>query len=350
MTTSPKHEMRVHVDWRIPLAADHPWDNHPRELGGVVVSPAGDLLVTSSKGWVYRVDPSSGEPRWSVPLDGAVEAPAVIAGSQVLLGTDVGELLSLDWRTGQTNWRFATRGSVESTATIAGGVAYFFDSNDVLYAVDINQGELLWEYYRGTPEFFTIKGSGSPLVETDVIYAGFADGVIAALSRAQGEVLWEAYLGDDSGEFGDIDLPIVADRGRLFTASHAGGVYALEQSTGAILWHLPVDGVVALEYLDGFLVGATATGRVFALAAGTGEPLWNRRLHEEVSPMGIAQVNGLLALPVAQGPMYWLRLRDGFVVTRWNPGPGFQRAPVFDGERGYALSNRGFLYGFRLAM
>ncbi len=341
--------VQVHVKWRTEIATQVYWQSDPRDLGAVVVSPGGDLLVGATSGWVYRVTSHDGEIRWGVPLEGAIDAPGVVIGDQVMIGTDLGRMVALDWATGEVRWSFEARGSVDSTPTVYGGGTYFFDSNDGLYAVDTVSGELLWEYHRGTPEFFTIKGGGQPLVEGDVVYAGFADGVLAALSREEGNLLWEVYLGPDSGEFGDVDLPIHAAGDRLFAASHAGGIYGIERATGALLWHVPMESVVALESLGTWLVAATATGRVFTLSGADGEIRWLRRFDEEYSPMGLSMVSGMIAVPMARGPMYWMSLDDGRVIARWKPSTGFQRPPVFDERRGYALSNLGYLYGFGLS-
>ena len=342
-------ELRVNVHWRLDLTTDRPWQVDPRELGTPVISSGGDLLVGASDGWVYRIAAHSGDVKWATPTDGSIDAAANLASGRVYVGTDTGSLVALSWSDGEELWRFETRGSVDSTATVSGGRVLFTDSNDILYALDAVTGELLWDYQRGTPEFFTLKGGGTPLVIGSVVYSGFADGVLVALQVDSGDEIWAIHLGDETGEFGDIDLPIISDGERLIVASHAGGVYSVERATGALIWQMDIDNVVGLEAQGSWLFGATSTGRVFALHAESGQAGWQYRLEEGQSAMGISSAGRYLAVPAASGPLYLIKTQTGEPVAMWKPSSGFQHAPVFDETRGYILSNRGYLYGFGLA-
>lgn len=342
-------ELRVQVQWRIPISADVLWELDRRELGQPIISPGGDLLVGSGQGWVYRILAHSGEIVWSKEISSGVDSPATLANNIAYLGTQNAEMVALDWRNGEEIWRFQARGSLEGRPSYYEGMLFFVDSNEVLYALNVADGSLLWDYQRSAPEFFTIKGSGIPLIVGDSVYVGFADGVLVELNRATGEEQWAVYLGDESGEFGDIDLPILHDQQRLIVTSHAGGVHGIERATGAVLWRLPFDNVVGVIKEGGFLFGATATGRVFAARAADGEIFWESRLDENSVPMGISFAGPYLAVPLARGPLVWMDARSGREVLRWAPSSGFQNAPVFDERRGYILSNQGYLYGFGLA-
>lgn len=342
-------EIRVDIEWRVDLATDRPWEVSPRELGRPVLSPGGDLLVGATNGWVYRMHAESGEIRWATPVGGSIDAPATLANGRVYVGSDAGFLAVLDWFEGEELWRFETRGSLESRPVAADGRVFFTDSDDVLYAVDAVTGDLLWDYQRRAPEFFTIKGGGEPLVVGNTIYVGFADGVLTALYADTGEEIWDIFLGDESGEFGDIDLPMISQDDRLITSSFAGGVHAVERSTGALLWRNPIDSVVAMVYERGWIFGATSAGNIFAMDSRNGEISWQYRVPNDLSPMGVSSTGRFLAVPMAQGSIYWFRISDGQPLLQWDVGSGFQGAPVFDDERGYVMSNRGYLYGFGLA-
>ncbi len=342
-------DVRVDVKWRLDLASDRMWEMDPRELGDPVLTPGGDILVGASNGWVYRILPHSGEIVWETKIGGQIDAQGRLVGRTLYMGTDAGYLVSLDWRDGEELWRFETRGSVESRPTVAGGRVFFTDSDDVLYALDATTGELLWDYQRATPEFFTIKGGGEPLVLDDVVYCGFADGALTALFIDTGEEIWSTELGDELGEFADIDLPLILHDDRIVAISHSGGIYALEPDTGAILWHSDLTDVGGVEMQLGWLFGARTTGSVFALDTREGEVYWEVDVPEGQAPMDVSIAGSLLAVPMANGPMYWLRVRTGETLVKWRPASGFQNAPVFDERYGYVMSNRGYLYGFGLA-
>lgn len=341
--------MRVEVQWRLPLATDRSWELSPRELGEPVITASGDLLVGASNGWVYRIVASTGEILWSAPVGGRVDAAGAMANNQVFIGNSDGEVVSLNWRDGTELWRFSARGSVDSTPAVGQGRVFVTDSDDVLYAIDAQSGELLWDYQREAPEFFTILGGGQPLPRDGQVFCGFADGVLVALNAETGDLVWEVYLGGDSGEFGDIDVPLILRGETMIASSHGGGVYAVEVSTGALLWRAPIESVVGLVEEGEQIFGATASGQVFSLNGRDGSRLWRFQLPDEVAPMGLSSTGRFLAVPTSRGPLYLFETADGKPAFKWGPSSGFQSAPVFDEARGYVLSNQGYLYGFGLA-
>lgn len=342
-------DVRVDVQWRLDLASDRAWELDPREMGQPVLSPGGDLLVGASNGWVYRIRAHSGQIVWGSEIGGSIDASAKLVGRTVYVGTDAGYLVSLDWTDGEEQWRTETRGSVETRPTVADGRVFVTDSNDVLYALDAASGEPLWDFQHQTPDFFTLKGGGEPLVIDDVVYCGFADGRLTALHTDVGEEIWTVDLGHDVDEFGDIDVPLFSDEDRLIAISHSGGIYALERQTGATLWHADITGVVGAEKHEHWLFGAAATGMVFALDTREGEVYWDYELADQDATVDVSVAGPFVAVAVSDGPMYWLHLRSGEPAAKWAPSTGFQNAPIFDDRYGYVMSNRGYLYGFGLA-
>lgn len=342
-------EPRVQVQWRLALAADRGWETNPREMGTPVVTPGGDLLVGASNGWVYRVISHSGEHRWATPVDASIDAAAQLADRTVYVGTDAAELVALNWSDGQEQWRHQTRGSVEARPTVADGRVFVTDSDDWLYAVDAATGERIWDFRHQPPEFFTIKGGGQPLVVDDVVYSGFADGYLVALHADTGDEIWSVHLGDETGEFGDIDLPLYDYDDRLIATSYAGGIYAVDKDTGALEWHVDRNNLSGVQMVGGWLLATSADGEVFAVDTRDGEINWDRQLPDGHSASDLSTVEEFVVVATSDGPIYWLDLATGRVNSGWKPSSGFQSAPVFDNRLGYVMSNRGYLYGFGLA-
>lgn len=348
-TTETSPEVRVDVQWRLDLASDRGWEQDPREMGQPMMAPGGDVVVGASNGWVYRILPHSGEILWRTEIGGSVDAAAEVVGGTVYVGTDAGYLVALDFRDGEQQWRHETRGSVEMTPAVEGGRAYVTDSEEILYALDAATGEQLWEFQHEAPEFFTIKGATSPLVVDEFVYAGFFDGQLTALYADTGEEVWSVDLGDETGEFGDVDLPLMRQGDRIIAVSHAGGIYAVNRHTGAIEWHENISDVTGATLESGWLFATTATGRVFAFDTRDEEMYWEFEFGEDFAGMDVTLVGSYVAVATTRGPMYWLRLRTGEPVTKWAPSSGFQNAPVFDDRYGYVMSNRGYLYALGLA-
>jgi outer membrane protein assembly factor BamB len=132
-----------------------------------------------------------------------------------------------------------------------------------------------------------------------------------------------------------------SDGARIYSLSRAGTVYALDASSGRVVWTAGVGGL-------GYTTPAVADGRVFAggfdgrlraFRATSGNELWS------------TQLNGrLLGAPVVIGPYvfvstlekrtYALRVADGSIAWRIRLG---KYAPGIATERTYFLSLNGRL-------
>lgn len=345
-----EQDMRVEVQWRVGLATDRAWEIDPRELGRPIPASRGDLVVGASNGWVYRIDAHNGEIQWATPVGGSIDAAVRVVDNVAYVGTDTGDLVALDWREGSEQWRYETRSSVESRPTVEDGRVFVTDATDTLYGIDAVTGELLWDVQYESPEFFTIKGGGEPMVDDEVVYTGFSTGELVAMYADTGEEIWSVHLGDETGEFGDVDLPLI-DRGdQVIATSHAGGVFAVEKASGALLWHHDVSDVAGIDFQQGWLFATTSTGQVFALDTREGEVGWAFELPEDRSGTDVGVVGPMVGVATARGPLYWLDLTSGQPMAKWAPSTGFQSAPVVSDDLAYVMSNRGYLYGIGVAL
>lgn len=343
-------EPHFKMKWRRGVNAPEIWDFQPREFSGPLYREETDeLFVGTDSGELIKVRGGDGKVLWRVDLGSPVHTQVAYGAGRVFVGTLGGDFVALDEGNGEVDWQVSVDGSLESRAVFSGGRIFFSSGQDVLMALDATTGKRLWDYRRALPEYFTMKGSGEPVVEDGVVYCGFADGVLAALQEDSGEVIWQADLSGGKTEFTDVDTQPIIAGGRIYAASYDGGVYALERSSGDPLWHRPISGVADLVYGEGKLYLATARGRIITLDAEDGEPGgWSFKFKDD-SPVAIAATDLYLFVSTASGPLYALDRLSGVALTRWSPSHGFNAPVALGPSRGYTLSNGGYLYGFDIA-
>jgi outer membrane protein assembly factor BamB len=104
-------------------------------------------------------------------------------------------------------WSVATGGPVASGTTVAGGFAYFgsWDGNE--YAVDAATGAQRWRTSLGVtkaPNCFPPQAgvTSTPTVQGSVVYVGGGDSNWYALDASTGAVLWSVPTGDNSATGG----------------------------------------------------------------------------------------------------------------------------------------------------
>lgn len=119
-------------------------------------------------------DPTPGTVAWRRSLPGTVSTDPVLAGDQLLVGTESGTVAALSPSDGRVRWQFEGDGQVRGTPTVAGDAVLAvagrveMGSHDTLFALDAASGETAWEYAGdgelqmpavGTHRAYTAKGS-----------------------------------------------------------------------------------------------------------------------------------------------------------------------------------------------
>jgi outer membrane protein assembly factor BamB len=326
------------------------FDWSPLEFSQPTVSPSGDeVVVGTSDGHIVGVSTQSGKIAWSAQADGRVDARPVFWEDLILVGDDGGVLHGLSQH-GDSRWSYRTRAEIDGTVTVSEGRAFVMDGADVLHALDARTGKGLWTYSRALPDYFTMGGGSQVTVDGDAVYAGFADGTIAALFIEDGSVLWVRDLTHGEKDFVDVDVrPLVYDQ-KVYVASFSGGIYALDtQAEGALVWHRDTKGASSLLRVGDTLYTTTASRYVIALDAQSGRTKWRFR-HAENTPTAAVIDGDYLLYGGSDVGLFVVDRASGRPLLVFDNRTGFSASPTVDGHRVYAMSNRGYLYGFDIVV
>jgi len=143
--------------------------------------------------------------------------------------------------------------------------------------------KVLWEESvgDGSDDYFSRL---KPIVAHDKVYSASRAGEVIALDQKTGKKLWQADLSDVKNErsFWDSKLSAllsggpIAGVGKIFIGSENGKVYALDAQTGELSWKVSIKGEVinAPAVESGIVVVNSASGIMKALNAENGEEIW----------------------------------------------------------------------------
>jgi hypothetical protein len=217
--------------------------------------------------------------------------------------------------------RWHVSGEGRGIPAASGSTVYFLTKRHEVIAVDAGTGAVRWRRNTGEPGGETL--GSSILVSDDVVMAG--DYAVLGFDAASGRPKWRfdpangygagLYLGD-------------AQNGIAFAGSPAGRLYALEISSGRLLWS-------ATPKVDGGSEGAPVT--VF-------QPV----VEDDVvvagySTFGHPVRGGLLVVDRSSGRERW---RREFPLESAGAATGFGGGPVASGDLIVAASGDGRIYGF----
>jgi outer membrane protein assembly factor BamB len=108
----------------------------------------GTVYVGSLDHNVYAIDAATGKSKWDSPVltEGPIRTAAVIVGNVLLVASksDQGFVYGLDPETGQEKWSPLNLGKIYADPWVEGDTVYYLNRQDKIYAVDAEKGTTVW--------------------------------------------------------------------------------------------------------------------------------------------------------------------------------------------------------------
>jgi outer membrane protein assembly factor BamB len=383
--TRPSGAMQVFARRTLTAASRTVGEDYER--GRAEIDPAhGRIFIGSADRGLYALRASSLSTIWRFETLGIVQSEPLYDGELdvVYFGSHDGALYCVRASDGTLIWRFNSGAEVARQPVRAGESLYFANASDNLFAVDRRTGKLRWHQHRTPALGMEISGYAGPSYDNGVVFMAYSDGHVHAYEES-GQLHWpdavdlaaqaEQAAGGEAPRYLDVDTTPVPDehptgRGRVvYVASYAGGVYALDQETGAIVWknekatgvndvvlwkepaHTPntngPDHDKPMIPARKLVLASSASTGLWALNPTNGEQVWRVPIPEGgvTAPIPIA---GALLVGTTRYGLFLISPYRGKIIDGLDASTGFAQAPAVFGHRAYAISNGGTLIGLQV--
>lgn len=285
----------------------------PSSWAGVTTD--GETAYVAMATHVYAVQVSNGMERWRFPEKPDAKktffaAPTLTADGQLIVGGYDRILYSLSPSNGSVNWTFEDSKDHWIGSAVTGNDMIFAPSADYnLYALDM-QGKLVWK--------FTAEQAlwGMPVIDGTNVYFGSMDHKVYALNMTTGKLVWSSEL--DGSILGAITL---GSDGVLYAGTLGDSVFALDTSSGKTIWQHAVSSRIwsAPVIGNGSLYVGDQAGKIVSLAADSGKENWSIQPDGPVlgSPLVFADLvvfgteSGSLVAVDAEGKIKWSQTITG---------------------------------------
>lgn len=254
----------------------------PTPAAAVSAGNSSALIIAAGGSDVFGLHAGNGSQAWQVT--GAADAyylnPTVVDGTIYLCNQLTLQALSL---TGQTLWNWTSVSGwrlSDAAPAVGGGIVYIGDVVSSFYALDARTGRLLWTK-SFAPALVDCQAPAAVASSGHVVF-GCTDDVLRCF-MPNGTQLWAATLVATPSA----GISFNAAEDTVYALAQTYVLYALNMSTGDILWQLAVQnqsasigGGLAVNGKDGTLYCGTAPplrGYLVAVSPG-GQLLWQAEL------------------------------------------------------------------------
>jgi outer membrane protein assembly factor BamB len=311
------------------------------------------IYIASADGEVAALDRNSGDVLWKVDVETALSGGVGVYEDALLLGSSDGFVLKLDAKSGALTWSVPVRGEILSPPQSNGNVVVVQTNDGKLQGLDFTTGKLLWTYDSNIP-VLTVRGTSSPIVHNEVVYAGFANGRVLALNINTGVMVWEVRVAIPQGRseierLVDVDGSMELAGSELYAASYQGNLVAIDADTGTRMWQQKVSSYSGVSQGFGNIYVADEDGTLAAyLRSGEGvrwtqEALAYRELSRP-TPVG-----NYVAVADFEGYVHVLSQVEGEFAGRVRVDDDGARADMLsEGSVIYVYGNSGELVAYEI--
>lgn len=208
----------------------------PHEFGGLTVSDT-SVYISLENGIFYRLDPK-GNTIWRLLMQDYSIYPPVEDDTTTYITSFDGRLYAINTKTGKEQWRFSTPNllKADTEPVVSNNLVYFGSRNGILYALDKKTGKIVWTF-QTTPIDRTLHAFDEPVfhfgrftVDTTKIYINSStDNTIYALDQTSGKILWTLP------QYGFIYQQPKIKGNTLIIQNNKGEYLFLNKNTGAVL-------------------------------------------------------------------------------------------------------------------
>lgn len=245
--------------------------------------PAGHHVLTARAGedgpWLpltvlVRRSDSRLSTEWNTELPGGVMAHVRVRGDRLFLSCMDGSIVCLRRRDGAILWTAETEGYCHSTPLPVGDRVYVGSADGRLYALEADTGRRIWRKATGGPVY------ASPAHAGGIVAIASGDGRVYGLDADSGAERWRYEMPPSNTAFAQ--SVAATDGERFYIGAWDNGLYALEASTGRLVWRrlccattFAYSPAIGSPCVDGGFVYVSANGnRLFCFEAASGEPVW----------------------------------------------------------------------------
>ena len=287
------NSVKINVNWTKSFSGDNFLGNFIPAFGSQSV------FFADTNGSIKSINPNTGTIQWESQVNAL--SSGVAAGFGVIVVSDIeGNVITLNQDDGSVLWTLNLKGEVLAPAAIDPKFIVVKTGSGELLALDKSSGEISWSYRSKLPAL-TIRGSSSPVIEGDIVYATFDNGRLGVFELDSGFPVWDGAISYAKGSselenLVDSDSNPVIDAGLVYTINYQGNLSLFDISQKRAVWQTEASSFYSPLLIRGLIILVESKSNLRSFFTKTMEESWtsdaylNRQLSNPISFSGFTIV------------------------------------------------------------
>ncbi len=335
--------LSVRQAWSVGVGKAGPYTMQPAVAGN-------NVYVSSNGGNVIALDGASGRTLWKAKTDVDLTSGPGSDGSVTAVAGEKGVVYAFD-TSGKQIWKKQVNGEVLSSPLVGNGLVVVRTTDTRVLGLDAQTGDRRWIYQRSqTP--LNLRASMGMVFAGDGIVMGFPGGKLGVLSPGNGALRWESTVSYPKGvseieRLNDVTGQPMVNGRQVCATTFQGRIACLELASGQPQWGKDFSSPAGPGQDDNSLFASDEQSVVYAFDRQNGGERWkndqlrNRRLGTPLA-LGRSVVMGDF-----EGYVHFLSREDGQVIARMKTdGSAISTAPVVTGQTLVVQTRDGDVYGY----
>lgn len=249
----------------------------------IVGTPAvadGVVVFGSADKHIYGLDAETGRPLWKVEAAEPVLGAVAIDRGTAYVGASDRTFRAIDLHSGRLLWAYTgVKGYIETKPLVEGNKVIFGAWDNTLYALDTTDGKECWKWTGGLTRMHFSPAAVWPVAAHGKVFITDPQRAMTAIDLETGATVWRTFRSMVRETVG-----LSADKSRVYSKTMNDSIvcYSAVDDRPRQLWasdvgfgyeHAPSMQVEK----EGVVFGSTKEGLIFALEASTGKVLWKHK-------------------------------------------------------------------------
>ena len=297
------------------------------------------------------MDSSNGDIIWEQNF-GALSS-GVSAGFGVLVASDTtGNVITLDQENGTMLWKINVRGQVLSSAAINPRFVIVKTDSGELIALNKSNGSIAWSYRSKLPAL-TIRGSSSPVIDADQVYATFDNGRMGVFDLNTGFPLWDGAISYASGtseleNIIDSDSNPLIEGGYVYTTNYQGNLNIFDIAQKRSVWQSKSSSFYSPMLIKGLIVLVESNSHFRSFFAKTLEESWSSDIYHNRKLSNPITNSGFIIIGDFEGYIHIIDPVNGKTIGRKKISKNPIKTLISRSKNFYAVDERFNLYALNI--